>query len=54
MSRPDPVVFIVNDDPLIRDAFASLMRSVRLSVESFLGPRVSAAVGVWTRLAPGT
>ena len=35
MSGPDPVVFIVDDDPLIRDALASLMRSVGLSVETF-------------------
>jgi FixJ family two-component response regulator len=32
---PSPVVFVVDDDPSIRDALTSLIRSVGLSVETF-------------------
>src|SRR5919108_6197254 len=35
MSDPQPVVFVVNDDPSIRDALTSLIRSVGLGVETF-------------------
>jgi FixJ family two-component response regulator len=35
MSDPDPVVFVVDDDPSIRDALTSLLRSVGLRVETF-------------------
>jgi FixJ family two-component response regulator len=35
MSDPDPVVFVVDDDPSIRDALTSLIRSVGLGVETF-------------------
>jgi FixJ family two-component response regulator len=35
MSDPGPVVFVVDDDPSIRDALTSLLRSVGLRVETF-------------------
>ena len=35
MSDPGPVVFVVDDDPSIRDALTSLIRSVGLGVETF-------------------
>jgi FixJ family two-component response regulator len=35
MSDPDPVVFVVDDDPSIREALTSLIRSVGLGVEAF-------------------
>jgi len=35
MSDPDPVVFVVDDDPSIREAITSLIRSVGLGVETF-------------------
>ena len=35
MSHAAPVVFVVNDDPSIRDALTSLIRSVELGVETF-------------------
>jgi FixJ family two-component response regulator len=35
MSDPDPIVFVVDDDPSIRDALTSLLRSVGLGVETF-------------------
>jgi FixJ family two-component response regulator len=35
MSEPEPVVFVVDDDPSIRDALTSLIRSVGLGVETF-------------------
>jgi FixJ family two-component response regulator len=35
MSEPDSVVFVVDDDELIRTALTSLIRSVGLSVETF-------------------
>jgi FixJ family two-component response regulator len=35
MSDPDPIVFVVDDDPSIRDALTSLIRSVGLHVETF-------------------
>jgi len=35
MSDPGPIVFIVDDDPSIREALTSLLRSVGLSVETF-------------------
>jgi FixJ family two-component response regulator len=35
MSDPGPVVFVVDDDPSIRDALTSLIRSVGLHVETF-------------------
>jgi FixJ family two-component response regulator len=37
MSDPDPVVSVVDDDPSIREALTSLIRSVGLGVETF-GP----------------
>jgi FixJ family two-component response regulator len=35
MNDPDPIVFVVDDDPSIRDALTSLIRSVGLGVETF-------------------
>jgi FixJ family two-component response regulator len=35
MSEADAVVFVVDDDPSIRDAVTSLLRSVGLAVETF-------------------
>ena len=35
MSEADAVVFVVDDDPAIRDALTSLLRSVGLTVETF-------------------
>src|SRR5919108_3808409 len=35
MRDPDPVVFVVDDDPSIREALSSLLRSVGLGVEPF-------------------
>ena len=35
MSESDAVVFVVDDDPAIRDALRSLLRSVGLAVETF-------------------
>src|SRR5439155_10780595 len=35
MSEADAVVFVVDDDPSIRDALTSLLRSVGLRVETF-------------------
>jgi FixJ family two-component response regulator len=35
MNDPDPIVFVVDDDPSIRDALTSLLRSVGLRVETF-------------------
>jgi FixJ family two-component response regulator len=35
MSGPDAVVFVVDDDPSIREALTSLLRSVGLGVETF-------------------
>ena len=39
MSDPDPVIFVVDDDPSIRDALTSLIRSVGLRVETFASAR---------------
>jgi FixJ family two-component response regulator len=39
MSDLDPVVFVVDDDPSIRDALTSLIRSVGLRVETFESAR---------------
>jgi FixJ family two-component response regulator len=35
MTEADPIVFVVDDDPSIRDALTSLIRSVGLRVETF-------------------
>jgi FixJ family two-component response regulator len=35
VSKPDSVVFVVDDDASVRDAIQSLIRSVRLHVESY-------------------
>src|ERR1700750_2209221 len=35
MREPDPVVFVVDDDPSLRHALTNLLRSVRLSVATF-------------------
>jgi FixJ family two-component response regulator len=35
MSEEQPVVFVIGDDPSVRDALAGLLRSVRLEVLSF-------------------
>src|SRR2546428_11894569 len=35
MSDPGPIVFVVDDDPSIREALTSLLRSIGLSVETF-------------------
>jgi FixJ family two-component response regulator len=39
MSDPDPIVLVVDDDPSIRDALTSLIRSVGLRVETFESAR---------------
>src|SRR6266540_7330393 len=39
MSDPSPVVCVVDDDPSIRDALTSLIRSVGLHVETFRSAR---------------
>src|ERR671918_321016 len=39
MSDPDPIIFVVDDDPSIRDALTSLLRSVGLRVETFESAR---------------
>jgi FixJ family two-component response regulator len=39
MSDPGPIVFVVDDDPSIRDALTSLIRSVGLHVETFESAR---------------
>jgi FixJ family two-component response regulator len=39
MSDPDPIVFVVDDDPSIREALTSLIRSVGLRVETFESAR---------------
>jgi FixJ family two-component response regulator len=35
MSEEQPVVFVIDDDPSVRDALAGLLRSVGLEVQSF-------------------
>jgi len=35
MSKPDSVVFVIDDDASVRDAIQSLIRSVGLHVESY-------------------
>ena len=35
MSEEQPVVFVVDDDPSVREALAGLLRSVGLEVQSF-------------------
>ena len=35
MSESDAVVFVVDDDPAVRDALTSLLESVGLAVETF-------------------
>ena len=35
MREPDPVVFVVDDDPSLRHALTNLLRSVRFRVETF-------------------
>ena len=35
MTEADPIVFVVDDDPSIREALTSLIRSVGLRVETF-------------------
>src|SRR5207237_9047221 len=35
MPEPDPVVFVVDDDPSLRHALTNLLRSVGLRVETF-------------------
>jgi len=40
MNMPDAVVFIVDDDPLIRDSLDQLVRSVGLTAETFSSARV--------------
>jgi FixJ family two-component response regulator len=35
MREPDPVVFVIDDDPSLRNALTSLLRSVGLRVETF-------------------
>jgi FixJ family two-component response regulator len=35
MREPDPIVFVIDDDAMIRDGFKSLMKSVGLHVETF-------------------
>jgi FixJ family two-component response regulator len=39
MTNQPPIVFVVDDDSLIRDALKSLIRSVGLRVELFGSPR---------------
>ena len=40
MSEADAVVFVVDDDPAIREALTSLLRSVGLAVETFESARI--------------
>ena len=35
MKEADPIVFVIDDDPLIRDGLRSLIKSVDLRVETF-------------------
>jgi FixJ family two-component response regulator len=35
MKEPDPIVFVIDDDAMIRDGFKSLIKSVGLQVETF-------------------
>jgi FixJ family two-component response regulator len=37
MTEADPIVLVVDDDPSIRDALTSLIRSVGLRVETCAG-----------------
>jgi len=39
MREPDPVVFVIDDDALIRNGIQSLLRSVALRVEAFASAR---------------
>jgi FixJ family two-component response regulator len=39
MREPEPVVYVVDDDPAIRDALTSLLRSVGLRLETFASAR---------------
>ena len=39
MKEPDPIVFIIDDDALIRDGIQSLIRSVGLRAETFASAR---------------
>jgi FixJ family two-component response regulator len=35
MKEPDPIVFVIDDDALIRDGIHSLIKSIGLRVETF-------------------
>src|SRR4029077_7389990 len=39
MSESDPIVFVIDDDPLIREGMQSLIKSVGLRVEVFASAR---------------
>src|SRR6266849_941888 len=39
MKEEQPVVFVIDDDRMVRDALGDLLRSVGLSVESFGSPQ---------------
>jgi FixJ family two-component response regulator len=39
MKEPDPIVFVIDDDALIRDGIQSLIRSIGLRAESFASAR---------------
>jgi FixJ family two-component response regulator len=39
MKEPDPIVFVIDDDRMIREAMQSLIRSVGLRVETFASAR---------------
>src|SRR5262245_41639557 len=49
MREPEPVVFVVDDDPSLRHALSNLLRSVGLRVEAF-----GSARGVLTGQRPDT
>lgn len=35
MKEPDPIVFVIDDDALIRDGISSVVKSIGLRVETF-------------------
>ena len=39
MKEPDPIVFVIDDDALIRDGIQSLIKSIGLRVETFASAR---------------
>ena len=39
MMEPDPIVYVIDDDALIRDGIQSLVKSIGLRVEAFASAR---------------